>query len=152
MSHTDTHAEFQLFTPIAFRPATLMEKGPRHSISNICLFYERALSGSDGISCLCTNDLKNILKMITNHPCASIEACWGPRGPQMHTNNSKCTLLQTDCRFVLICLVWNTVYEFSKEMMMVIKMSVKRWRETPCNKTLNLESILIALMLYKPWI
>ena len=72
VTHTHTHTEFELFTLRAFSPVTLMQKGPPHSISNICLFYEGALSGSDG---LCGNHLKYILKMITNHPCASMEAC-----------------------------------------------------------------------------
>ncbi|KAA8595080.1 hypothetical protein FQN60_012215 [Etheostoma spectabile] len=32
--------------------------------------------------------LKDILKMITNHPWASMEVCGGARGPQMHPSNS----------------------------------------------------------------
>lgn len=84
-SHTHMQAEFQLFTPEAFSPTTLEEKGPPHSISNILLFYEKPVCGSHGISSLGGEHLSCILKMITSHPCASAGAC---RGPQTHSNNA----------------------------------------------------------------
>lgn len=78
-----THIRRISVFPPAPHPSAFMLPSPAEEALSIQFpifvrpFYGGALSGSGGLA---DNRHKYILKMITNHPCASVEAWRSPRG------------------------------------------------------------------------